>query len=417
MNIGMIAYTNYERDARVRREAEALAARGDKVDFLCLRDGEGPGAKIVSGVRLIRLNVRQYRGESTVRYILSYLRFFVRATIMITIQHIRKGYAIVHVHTMPDFLVFCAAIPKIFGAKVILDVHDLTPELYASKFGVGRKPRVIRFLTFVERCSIAFADRAIAVHKPHLEALQSHGNPSGKFSVLLNTPDQRLFERISPGASRKDGFFRLVYHGTISSRQGLEVALRAIAVVRRRIPRLFFDVLGEGDDLQRLVQLTHELRLDDIVRFSGGYIAVDKLCARIRDADVGLIPILQDSFTQYVLPAKLLDNVFLGIPTIASRTKCIECYFDESMVRYVDAGSVDSLADAIYDLFSHPEKRRALVENADRFNKRFSWEKESVAFLNFVDTVASLRSWGGARAGRRTIQPETITASRDEFLR
>ena len=194
MHIGMIAYTNYEYDPRVRREAEALAARGDTVDFLCLKEEDDPPSKILAGVRLLHLKIRRYRGDNGLRYLLSYLRFFVHATLRIGLEHARNRYAIVHVHTMPDFLVFSAVIPKILGAKVILDVHDLTPELYGTKFGTGRKVRLVKFLTFVERRSVAFAHRAIAVHKPHLDALVRHGNPAGKFFVLLNTPDQKIFQ-------------------------------------------------------------------------------------------------------------------------------------------------------------------------------------------------------------------------------
>jgi glycosyltransferase involved in cell wall biosynthesis len=388
VHIGMIAYTNYRRDSRVRREAEALAACGDTVDFLCLKENDGSRDGILSGVRLVYLNISQYRGDSTLRYMLSYLTFFLLATFRIALEHAKNRYEIVHVHTMPDFLVFSAIIPKLFGAKVILDVHDLMPELYASKFGAGRASRAVKFLTFVERCSIAFAHGAIAVQKPHLDALVSHGNPPEKFLTLLNTPDERIFTRQAPAAPRRDGHFRMIFHGTISPRQGLEVAVRAVAIVRRKIPHLSFDILGDGDGLAQLMRLTHELSLDDVVRFSGGYLPVDRLCGEIRSADLGLVPILNDSFTRYILPVKLLEYVFLGIPSITSRTPTIESYFDPSMVRYVEPGNVESLADAMYDLYSHPEKRRSLAENANRFNERFSWEKQRMQFSHFVEKVA-----------------------------
>ena len=76
----------------------------------------------------------------------------------------RKRYDIIQVHTMPDFLVFAALVPKLFGAKVILDVHDLMPELYMCKFRAGPRHFIIRLITWVERRSIGFAHQAIAVH-------------------------------------------------------------------------------------------------------------------------------------------------------------------------------------------------------------------------------------------------------------
>src|SRR6185369_6944593 len=134
----------------------------------------------------------------------------------------KKRYDIIHVHTMPDFLVFTAFIPKMLGAKVILDVHDLMPELYICKF---KKPDnwKIRFITWVERRSIAFADRALAVHIPHQNALIGHGNPRSKFSVLMNVPDPRIFEQKMDPAPRENNKFRLIYHGTVARRHGLEI--------------------------------------------------------------------------------------------------------------------------------------------------------------------------------------------------
>ena len=54
MHIGMIAYTEYYRDSRVKREAEALTARGDEVDFLCLKSDNCARTRFLSGVRLLQ---------------------------------------------------------------------------------------------------------------------------------------------------------------------------------------------------------------------------------------------------------------------------------------------------------------------------------------------------------------------------
>ena len=50
-------------------------------------------------------------------------------------RHVKARYQLIHVHSVPDFLVFAAWFPKLTGAKIILDIHDLLPELYAGKYG------------------------------------------------------------------------------------------------------------------------------------------------------------------------------------------------------------------------------------------------------------------------------------------
>src|SRR5687768_7256313 len=119
----MIAYTNYRNDPRVIRAAEAAISGGFDVDFVALRrDGE-PAVEMVRGVRLIHLAQTRYRGGGLLRYMLSYLEFFVRCFLKTTLLFFKRRYTVVHVNNMPDFFVFCALLPKLFGAKVLLDIH------------------------------------------------------------------------------------------------------------------------------------------------------------------------------------------------------------------------------------------------------------------------------------------------------
>jgi glycosyltransferase involved in cell wall biosynthesis len=381
----MIAYTFYASDPRVRREAEALVARGDTVHFICLKEQGKAVERDCNGVRLYPLSSGRYRGDSTLVYLLKYASFFLRAFIHVSFLFLRHRYKIDQNHTMPDLIVFTAAVPNLFGAKVILDVHDLMPELYICKFKVDARHPRIRFITWVERRSIAFAHRAIAVHIPHRDALVSHGNPAEKFSVLLNLPDTRIFS-VTNAQPRDDGRFRLIYHGTVARRHGLEIALRAVARIRDQIPGLEFLVIGEGDDLQRIKQLAADMALGDTVRFLGR-MGVEELPRYLRQVDVGIVPILYDEFTRYMLPLKLMEYVGMDIPAIVSRTETIEAYFDDEMVRYVTPGHEQELADAILELYRDPSRRRQLVAGAARFNAEYHWDEHKKVYYDLVDSL------------------------------
>ncbi|MCK4597891.1 glycosyltransferase, partial [bacterium] len=169
--ICMLAYTYYLSDPRVRREAEALADRGYGVDVLCLHgEGEKPRQQ-VNGVRVIRLPQSRYRGHRSWAYVVGYARFFILSFLWLTWFHLRKGYQLIQVHTMPDFLAFAALVPKILGAKIVLDIHDLMPELYSTKFGLAKSHPLIKVLKLQERLSARFAHRVIAVHEPQRRLL------------------------------------------------------------------------------------------------------------------------------------------------------------------------------------------------------------------------------------------------------
>jgi glycosyltransferase involved in cell wall biosynthesis len=399
--ICMVALTNYQSDARVRREAEALVDRGDVVDVICLRGSDTPPTRSLGGVRLYEVWVPRYRGSSTFTYAAQYTFFFVLAAIGVSWLHVRRRYDVVQAHTMPDFVVFTAGIAKLLGAKVLLDVHDLVPELYESKFGLSESHRAIRLLRWIERKSIAFADSAIAVHKPQLDALVSHGNPREKFNIVLNAPDPTFFSQRARHAS-PDSTFKLVYHGTIAPRHGLETAVRAVAHVRDQIDKVEFLILGVGDGVPQIERLVRELELDEIVLVPKTMVPLEELLPLISDADIGVVPILDDGFTKYMLPVKLLEYVALGIPIVCSDTETIRAYFDDTMLAFFPPGDEQALAERLVELYRDTNARAELPKRASAFLDGHSWEAQKHRYYEVIDQLidAAGRSAGGPKTGR-----------------
>jgi glycosyltransferase involved in cell wall biosynthesis len=382
----MVAYAYYPTDTRIRREAEALVARGDTVDVIGLRKEGKKRIDTLNGVRMIQLSVARYRGANAAMYLLMYFQFLIKAFFHLTFLHLKQPYQVIQAHTMPDFIVFAAIVPKLLGTKVVLDVHDLMPELYRSKFGLPASHWLIQFITWMERRSIAFAHRAIAVHKPHLEALVSHGNPAEKFIILLNSPDPRIFSRQARVHSNGEGF-KLIYHGTVAQRHGLSVALQALVDLKEKINGLQLQIFGDGDDLPHLIDLTKELDLADHVSIHRGFVPMEDLVPIILEADVGIVPILYDDFTKYMLPGKLLEYIALGIPVVSSRTGTIEAYFSDAMLQYVQPGNADDLAQKILEIYQNPAKRARLVANANKFNRDLGWDQQKKMYYRMVDTL------------------------------
>lgn len=386
-HVCMVAYTQYTTDTRVRREAEALAARGDEVKVISLREDGRPGSWELNGVRVYALPLGRYRGSNAGLYLVEYLKFFFTASWLLTSAHLKKRYHVVQVHTMPDFMVFVAVLPRLLGAKVVLDVHDLMPELYQSKFGLPKTHWLIRFVVWVERISIRFADTAIAVHQPHLDLLVSRGNPKGKLAVLLNVPDPKIFTKRAAAVSTNGRGLKMIYHGTLARRHGLDIALRAMALLRGRLAGLQLHIIGDGDDLPRLMELIRSLQLTDCVTLSGGMRPMEELVPKILDADIGIVPILYDEFTRWMLPVKLLEYVGLGKPVICTRTETIEAYFDSSMVQYSKPASVSDFADQVAFLYQHPERREELRINSDRFNQEHDWDRQKQSYYDLIDDL------------------------------
>lgn len=381
----MVVYTDYVGDMRVQREAEALAARGDVVDLICPRAESLRGKTSLRGVNLHYARSLSYAKAGPIRYLARYLAFVLAAGWKVARLNRRAHFGVVQVHTMPDFLVFAALPAKRSGAKVILDVHDLVPELYASKFGLRESHPLIRALVWIERRSIAFADSALAVHGPHRDALIRHGNPPEKLTVVMNWPDLRKLGRRRDERAVEASL--LVYHGTISRRHGLETAVRAVALARRDIPGLSLFLAGNGDDVARIEALVQELDLDGSVTLKKGIVPLEDLLPTLRRAGAAVIPLIPDLFTKYMLPVKLLEYAALGVPVIATRTPTIEAYFDDSAVSYVRPDDPNELAQRIVQLYGDPAQRRDLAEGAAAAIARHSWEEERGRYFAVVDRL------------------------------
>ena len=150
MRVCMVVYAFYESDTRVLQYANALAERGDVVDVFALRREGSPAREVLNGVNVYRIQTRRVNERGKFAYLRRILRFFFLSFFCLTRRHMAKSYDAVHVHSVPDFLVFAALIPKLSGSRIILDIHDILPEFYASKFGVKPSSLLFRSLLWVE---------------------------------------------------------------------------------------------------------------------------------------------------------------------------------------------------------------------------------------------------------------------------
>lgn len=382
--ICMVAYTNYLSDARTRREAETLVRRGDEVDFIALGEKDQPPMEAVEGVRLFRMKQRKYRGGSGASYVFSYLRFICAVTWKLARLYRRRRYDVVWVHTMPDLLVLTGLIPRLFGARLVLDLHDMMPELYMSKFGLKKTHPLIRLLALEEQWSIRLAGRAIAVHDPHRDVLVGRGTPRKKITVLPNVPDPRVFRKES-AAAQANGAFRIVCHGSIVRRLGLDLAVDAFAKIAASCPEARLEIYGDGDAGDELEAKIAASPAAERIHFSRRMFRVEAIAQMIQGASAGIICNRRDAATEYMLPVKLLEYVQLGIPAIAPRLMTIRYYFGEQQVEYFEPGNIDELAEAIRDLYHRAEKREGLVKRSAEFAQRFNWDVFKEDLYRVVD--------------------------------
>jgi glycosyl transferase family 4 len=163
--VAVILYSSYPTDPRPRRAVEALAKEGASVEVICLREmDQEPQHESFNGVHVTRVPFKHQR-RGKISYLIRYGSFILLSGIILASRAWKRRYHLVHVHNMPDVLVFSALAPKILGAKVILDLHDPMPELMTTIFGLRQNSYSVRLLKQFEKWSIRFADSVIVANE------------------------------------------------------------------------------------------------------------------------------------------------------------------------------------------------------------------------------------------------------------
>ena len=373
-------------ETRVEREALALIDEGITVDVICLKDKGEVFSETLKGVRIFRMPVKRHRDHGSVVQLLEYLLFMFYSAIYVTWRHIQKRYQVVQVHNLPDFLVFAALVPKIAGAKVILDIHDLMPDFFAEKFNKSMDSTIVRVVNFQERVSCWFADHVITVTEIWRQSLIEKGVPPEKVSVVMNLADHNIFKPINAMnlPDRKDDRFKMIYHGYIPERYGLDLILQSIDQLKSEIPNILFTLIGDGEFLPELKIMADDLNLTDTHVEFLDVVPVDQLPSLIAEADIAIVPYRNDVFTDALLPTKLLEYALMGLPTIAACTSTIAYYFDDSMVQFIEPGNLQELTHAIRELYVDPARRDQLSRGIQTFNQQYNWEASGQKYAELV---------------------------------
>jgi glycosyltransferase involved in cell wall biosynthesis len=390
--VAAVVYSTYPADPRPRRAAEALAKEGAIVEVICLSESdEVPRRQFFSGVDITRVPIKRIRGGKF-SYVLRYGLFILFAGAILARRGCKRRYDLVHVHNMPDVLVVSALLPKILGAKVILDLHDPMPELMMTIFGLQEQSYFVRLLKKLEKWSLRFADAVITVNEAFKKVFSTRSCASEKLNVVMNAPDEAIFRYHPPSkpdvagreASRP---FVIMYHGTLVERQGLDSAVIAFEKIKKTIPGAKLRIFGERTPfLDHVMNLVQKLELGDSVEFLGPK-RLEEIPEAIRECDVGIIPNRRSKFAELNTPTRIFEFLSQGKPVIAPRGQGVLDYFAPQELVLFRMGDVEDLAAKMEYVFYNPEEMVRMVERAQEVYLAHRWRSERQRFLDVVSRV------------------------------
>jgi glycosyltransferase involved in cell wall biosynthesis len=402
----MLVENGYPQDPRVRNEATLLTSAGYGVSVICLGRAGQPRTEIVNGVRVYRLPQLELfkktpsanpglvgrlmlKIRSFVGYLVEYGYFTGGCLAVSAYVLVSRGFDVIHAHNPPDTL-FIVALPfKLLGKKFVFDHHDLSPELYRSRYGA--KPGLLTgILKFFEWCSLKLADISIATNESYKQVqIERGGRNPDKIFIVRNGPNSGRMDIAAP-SPRLKGMNKtiLCYIGSLNPQDGVDYLLRSLHHLVYALKRHDFHcvIMGNGDSLPDLRSLARTLELNGHVHLTGS-VSEEDLRANLAAADICVDPDPSSPLNDVSTWIKIMEYMAYQKPIVTFDLK--ETHFSaQDAAVYVRPNHEAEFAKAIVKLMDNPELRQKMgLEGRARVERDLQW---SVVGRNLLTAYSHL---------------------------
>jgi glycosyltransferase involved in cell wall biosynthesis len=379
-------------DRRVWQEARSLRDAGYEVTVICPlgveRDTEATAH--IEGVDIHRYPLVA-AGGGAASYAREYASAFARTAHLVRKLDHERRFDVVHACNPPDGLFLTALALRRRGTAYVFDHHDLVPELFISRF--GRRGPLYRAALLFERLTFRLADVVISTNESYRRVALDRGRmrPEDVF-VVRSAPRAELFRQVARDTSLlADKMFLLAYLGVMGPQDGVDHALRALAELResRNDWRAIF--IGAGDVLEEMRSLARQLRLDDVVEFTGR-IPDEDVIRILSSADVCLAPDPLNPLNDVSTMNKVVEYMALARPIVSYDLREARFSAAEAAV-YAAANDVEDFATCIGRLLDDPNRRRSMGEiGRRRVEAELSWEQSEHQLIAAYERALALRA-------------------------
>lgn len=378
-------------DRRVWQECQALERAGYDVAVVCPRGADRNGEPFVrtGSVEIHRFPPRPSSGGAR-GYLVEYAWALWQMWRIARRLAAKRRFDVVHACNPPDLLFLPALSLRRRGARFVFDQHDLVPELYLSRFGRGRD-LVYRITRLLERLAYRLADVVLATNESYREiAVARGGKDPGRVFVVRNGPDLTQFRPGEPESGLRRGKAHLLaYLGVMGPQDGVDHALRALALLQRRRHDWHAVFIGDGDVLPELRRLAGELGLHEDVEFAG-WRGDDDLRRILSTSDVCLAPEPRSPLNDVSTMTKVAEYMAMRRPVVAyDLVETRRTAGDAALYAHDEEG----LAACIDELLDDPARRQAMgALGRNRVETMLAWEhSERVLLQAYEAAVAAPR--------------------------
>jgi glycosyltransferase involved in cell wall biosynthesis len=312
--------------------------------------------------------------------------FMVLSFIKLVSLSIKNKVRCIVVHTLPECMIFIGLLHKIAGTKLVLDGRDLSVELIQSRFPFWATSIAHSCFCWIEKISMSLCDTVIIASNGFKRSIVERGIDPKKVVVLLNTADETIFkydgEREFNSIQENA---KIIYHGTVAERFGIHIAIDAMPIVLKNIPKSVLYVYGYylpsyKKELEKQIQ---ENGLSENVKLLES-VSLDKISKVISIMDIGIVPYISTHFMNLALSTKAFEYISSKLPVVASRLKSINELFSEKSITYCIPGNAVDLAEKVVEICKNTELRK---KNQERALQEFSTISGSVMAEKYLELI------------------------------
>jgi glycosyltransferase involved in cell wall biosynthesis len=376
-------------DRRVWQQALALKAAGFKVSVVSPATPLYPKlAEHLEGIHVYRYPM-MIEGKGYLGLIAEYLWSFVCIFSWTIFVALRRGFRAIVIANPPDIFFPIIWMWRLLGKKTVFDHHDLTPELFKTKFHLDRSI-VLSFFYFAERCMLRAVHKVISTNESYKAiAMRRGGRVSEDVIVVRNAPDPARFSIRPPEpALRKSARYMVAFLGEIGQQDGVDVLIRTIKSVEAVLGphAVHYVLMGAGPHFDKIVAYAKQQGVADDITFTGRA-DNDTICRVLSNADVAVDPCPFSPHANVSTATKIMEYMFFSLPIVA---------FDlletrrsgADAVCYAKENDESNFAQCVIELLQDEVRRRSLGEAARlRLDKSLSWR---VSTRNLVNLMTDL---------------------------
>ncbi len=394
-------------DRHVWNQSTALTRAGYDVTVVCPtgEERDRSGCDEIDGVSIHRYEPRR-ADERAAGYALEYLAALWSIRRLARRLGRERPFDLVHACSPPDFLLLAALGLRRRGARFVFDHHDLTPELYLTRFGGGPLHRAT---LIAEQVAFRSADIVLSVNDSYRRvAIERGRRDPADVAVVRTGPDLTRFVPSEPDPSLKRGKrFLLSYVGVMGPQDGVEEALLALAELRALREDWHAVFMGDGAVVEEMRALAAELGLAGCAEFTG-WVEHDTISRVLSTSDVCLAPDPKNALNDLSSMVKISEYMAMSRPIVSYDLAESRVGAGEAAIFAAPADHA-GFAALVSELLDDPGRRAAMgASGRARAVSVLAWEHQERSLLAAYERALGM---GPVREGslatlRRLVRPQ-----------